>query len=344
MCLAGWLAGSITWRPAAPGRKGAVSVPDRWGAGRLAVGAVLAVLGALGLSGIASGGAATIKVGVIDPYTGPAALFAEYALQGFKMAVEEANRTGVLGATLTYVTRDTEFRPDVAVQRARELILRERVQVLAGTTNNAAALAVSRLAREFRVPFFVWISQSERITGAEGHRYVFQTIPNTAMSGRAGAVQMARLPYSRYWIAGSDYEYGHAIANSFWTYLKQFRPDVEKLGESWWPVGERDFAPYLTAIAAARPEVLVLAVGGADITGSAKAVSTAGLNRQMAVWVHTITDRAVLEPLGDEAPSGLYGTNGYYHYYPETPPTGSSPSASCRRTAATRTGLRSPGI
>jgi len=41
--------------------------------------------------------AKNIKVGIIDCYTGPAAVYGKDALNGFKLAVEEINKTGVLG-------------------------------------------------------------------------------------------------------------------------------------------------------------------------------------------------------------------------------------------------------
>ena len=46
--------------------------------------------------------ARNIKVGVIDAYTGPAAVFAKDALNGFKLAVDEINKKGVLGGKIEY--------------------------------------------------------------------------------------------------------------------------------------------------------------------------------------------------------------------------------------------------
>jgi len=46
----------------------------------------------------------SIKVGVIDCYSGPAAVFGNDALNGFKMALEEINKQGVLGQKIEYTT------------------------------------------------------------------------------------------------------------------------------------------------------------------------------------------------------------------------------------------------
>ncbi len=187
----------------------------------------------------ASAQARNIKVGIIDCYSGPAAVYGNDALNGFKMALEEINKEGVLGGKIEFTTRDTKFKPDIALNMAKELVLNEKVDILVGTINSAAALAVSKtIAKEEKIPFIVWISKDEKITGAEGHRYVFSTAENTAMAGKAGGVGLAKKPYKKYWIAGEDYAYGHAIANSVWKNLKALKPEVENIGESWWKIGE----------------------------------------------------------------------------------------------------------
>lgn len=259
-----------------------------------------------------------IKVGVIDTYTGPPTTYTNDALDGFKLALEEAGGKA-LGTKIEIVQRDDQFKVDVAQNWAKELVLRENVDLLVGTINSAAALAVSEFAKENKVPFLVWGAMSEKITGEDGHRYVFSMLPNTAMIGKAGAVQMAKLPYTKYWLAGSDYEYGHAVVDNFWANLKKLKPEVVKVGETWWTVGEPDFTPYINQIRAAKPEVLIVGTGGKDMVPFLKAVKATGLNKDVQIWVHTATDLSTLRPLGAEAPEGVLGTNPYFHYYPDTP-------------------------
>ncbi len=260
-----------------------------------------------------------IKVGIIDSYSGPPAVYANDALNGFKLALEEINKEGVLGTTIEYTTRDTKFKVDIGLSAAKELVLNEKVDILVGTISSGVALAVSDYAKEQKVPFIVWISKSEKITGQKGHRYVFSTGENTAMAGKAGAVALAKKPYVKYWIAGDDYEYGHAIANAAWRNLKALKPDVEMIGESWWKVGEPDLVPYLTAIMTAKPDAVIFCTGGASMTNVMKAIKSTGMSEEIPIWIHTATDHAVLKPLGLEAPEGVMGTMDYHFYYPDTP-------------------------
>ncbi len=264
--------------------------------------------------------ARNIKVGVIDCYSGPPAVYGNDALNGFKLALEEINKEGVLGSKIEFTKRDTKFKVDIALNMAKELVMREEVDLLVGTINSGAALAVSdAVAKKEKVPLIVWISKSGRITGAKGHRYVFSAGENSSMGGKVGGVALSKKPYGTYWIAGDDYEYGHAIADAAWRNLKQLKPEVEKVGESWWKPGEPDLIPYLTAIEAAKPDAVIFATGGRSMTNIMKAIKATGMAERVPIWVHTATDHAVLKPLGSEIPEGVMGTMDYHFYYPNTP-------------------------
>ncbi len=182
----------------------------------------------------------------------------------------------MLGRKIEVLTRDSKFKVDVGLSSAKELILRENVDIMMGTSNSAVALAISNLCKKEKVPFFVTFSKSAKITGVKGHRYVFSVAENTAIAGKAGAEGLAKLPYIKYWIAGDDYEYGHAIADGVWNNLKKLKPKVKLLGHSWWKVGEPDFTPYITAILSAKPDVVIIATGGRDCIPFLKAAKIVG--------------------------------------------------------------------
>ena len=260
-----------------------------------------------------------IKVGVIDTYSGPPAVFADDALNGFKLALAEINKKGVLGRKIEFTTRDDKWKVDLGLSVAKELVMREEVDVIVGTINTSVAVAISDYVKGEKMPFIVWISKSEHITGSKGHRYVFSTGENTAMGGKAGGNALAKKPYVKYWIAGDDYEYGHAIAEAIWRNLKAQKPSVEKIGETWWKTGEPDLIPYFTSVMAAKPDAFIVCGGGQTMTNSLKACKTTGIHEKIPVFMHTATDHAVLKPLGLDAPEGVMGTMDYHFYYPETP-------------------------
>ena len=263
--------------------------------------------------------AKAIKIGIVDCYSGPPAAYTNDVRDAFKLEVDKINAAGgILGRKIDVLTRDSKFKVDLGLSAAKELIYRENVDIMMGTINSALALAISDMCKKEKVPFFVTFSKSAKITGAKGHRYVFSITENTALAGKAAAAGLAKKPYRKYWIAGDDYEYGHAIADGVWDNLKKLRPDVELLGQSWWKVGEPDFTPYITAILSAKPDAVIVATGGRDCVPFLKAAKATGFNERVPFFMHTATELATLKPLGLDAPENVLGTSNYFFYYPET--------------------------
>jgi branched-chain amino acid transport system substrate-binding protein len=287
---------------------------------RVALLVVLAVSGLLLVVSSALAAPKPIVIGIIDAYTGGAAPMSLDNLNGFKMAIEEINaKGGVLGRKIEFVTRDDKFKPDVSLAMAKELVMKEKVDILVGTISSASALAVSDFAKKEKIPFLVTGAKSEKISGEKGHRYVFQMDENTSMPGKAVAQVLAKKPYTKYWIAGDDMEYGHAITDAVWNNLKVLNPKAELLGQTWWKVGETDFAPYITAILAKKPDFLIMGNSGASVIGFQKAAKATGLSQAVPMYQHTAIDLAILAPNGIDGPEGVYGSGGYLFYYPLTP-------------------------
>jgi len=264
--------------------------------------------------------AKAIKVGIVDCYSGPASTYTNDVRDGFKLVVDQVNEAGgVLGNPIEFTTRDSKFKVDLGLREAKELIMREDVDILMGTINSALALALADLSAKEKIPFFATFSKSAKITGEKGNRYVFGMNENTTMAGKAAAVGLAQKPYVKYWIGGDDYEYGHAIAEGVWENLKKLKPEVELVGQSWWKVGEPDFTPYITAMLAAKPDAVIIATGGRDCVPFLKAAKATGFNQKVPFYMHTATELSTLMPLGQEAPENVIGTSNYFFYYPETP-------------------------
>ena len=263
--------------------------------------------------------AKALKIGIVDCYSGPASTYTNDVRDGFKLEVDKINAAGgILGRKIEVLTRDSKFKVDLGLSAAKELIYRENVDIMMGTINSALALAISNMCKKEKVPFFVTFSKSAKITGAKGHKYVFSITENTALAGKAAAAGLAQKPYKKYWIAGDDYEYGHAIADGVWNNLKKMKPGVELLGQSWWKVGEPDFTPYITAILSAKPDAVIVATGGRDCVPFLKAAKATGFNERVPFFMHTATELSTLKPLGLEAPEGVIGTSNYFFYYPTT--------------------------
>jgi branched-chain amino acid transport system substrate-binding protein len=139
------------------------------------------------------------------------------------------------------------------------------------------------------------------------------------MAGRAAAIELAKKPYTKYWVAGDDYEFGHAIADSVMNNLKALKPGVRLVGETWWKVGEIDFTPYITQILAAKPDFIIGATGGSGMVNFQKAAKATGLGDKIPFYQHTAIEITIGQALGMDAPEGAWGTTNYLFYYPDTP-------------------------
>jgi branched-chain amino acid transport system substrate-binding protein len=238
-----------------------------------------------------------IKVGIVDCYSGPPATYTNDVRDAFKTGGRQDQcRRRVLGRKIVFTTRDSKFKVDIGLSAAKELIYRENVDILMGTINSALALAISDMCKKEKVPFFATFSKSAKITGAKGHRYVFSITENTALAGKAGAAGLAKLPYKKYWIAGDDYEYGHAVADGVWDNLKTA---ASGRGTAWSVLVESRrarFYPYITAILSAKPDAVIIATGGRDCVPFLKAAKATGFNERAPFFMHTATELSTLKP------------------------------------------------
>src|SRR6059058_2619763 len=114
----------------------------------------LAVAAALVLAAGAANAQQPLKIGLILPYSGQFADPGAQADNGIKLYMQQHGDT-VAGKKIEIIRRDTGgIAPDVAKRLAQELIVREKVELLAGfslTPNALAAADVSAQAKKFMV-------------------------------------------------------------------------------------------------------------------------------------------------------------------------------------------------
>src|SRR5271156_4053488 len=109
--------------------------------------------------------AQTVKVGVINTYSGPLAAIGEQLDRGIKMYMEQHEKDLPPGVKVELIRRDdTGPNPEVAKRLAQELITRDHVQFLAGTVYTPNAMAIAPLATEAKVPYVVMNAGTASIT------------------------------------------------------------------------------------------------------------------------------------------------------------------------------------
>src|SRR5438445_6248283 len=102
--------------------------------------------------------AQTVKIGVINSYTGFVAQAADEAQKGIDLYVKEHEKELPPGVKIELLRRDDTSNPEVGKRLAQELITRDHVQLLTGIILSPVAAAVAPLTAEAKVPLLLSIA------------------------------------------------------------------------------------------------------------------------------------------------------------------------------------------
>ena len=260
-----------------------------------------------------------IKIGLLYALSGLAAVYTKGTIIGHEIAAEEINaKGGVLGRQIEFVTRDNKLKPGIAVKEFRRMATRDKVDFVMGVISSGVALAVSQVAKEMKVLFVDTIAQTSALTGEQGHAYVVRTNTNSTVVGRTAALAAAKQDWKKFYFIGPDYEWGHVVNNDFWTFLQSNKEGVEKLGELWPKLGERDFSSHITTMLAANPDAVFSSLWGGDLIAFIKQAKAYGFFDKTKFVSTGAGDLDILKPLGEEMPDGLMATFFYAFDMPVT--------------------------
>ena len=163
---------------------------------------------ALGLVLAAAGASAqTIKIGFITSYSGLNGNLGPYMERGARLYLKEHAAELPPGVNVEFLIRDdTGPNPDKAKQLAQELIVRDKVNLLAGVIFTPNAMAIAPLATEAKVPFVIMNAGTAVITTRSPYivRLSFTLWQSCYPLG-----QWAAKKYKRVYTMVSDFGPGH---------------------------------------------------------------------------------------------------------------------------------------
>ena len=261
--------------------------------------------------GLMTGGASAdvIKVGVIGTMSGPYALFGK----NFKMGIdawvaEHGNKVG--NHTIEFIYRDEESpNPAKSKALAQELLVKDKVQYLAGVYFTPDAMAIAPLLEESKTPLVVMNAATSAIVQKSPYivRTSFtmwqNTVPAAKVAKTNGAKKVA--------IAVSDYGPGIDAEAAF---KKTFEAEGGKVVEAIrMPLNTTDFGPIMQRIRDSGADtIFTFLPAGPPTLGFVKAYIDNGL--KVAGVKLMSTGDVVTEPdlptIGD-AGIGILST---YHY------------------------------
>lgn len=271
--------------------------------------AALGVAFALTMAGAAAA-QDVVKVGLIGTYSGPFASWGPQFQQGAELYLAEHGAT-VGNARIELVVRDDGGpSPDKAKQLAQELVVRDKVQFLAGVVFTPNALAIAPLATEAKIPFVIFNAATSVITRRSP--MIVRSSFTLWQVTKPVAEWAVKNDIKEAFVAVSDYAPGHDARDAF---NKSFSEAGGKVtGEILIPLATADFAPFVQRIKDAKPgAVYVFMPAGASSIGFMKAFQALGLREAGIRLLATgDTDEVELPAIGDSA----LGTITAYHYSP----------------------------
>jgi len=178
------------------------------------------------LTTTAAAAQSTIKIGVVQPLTGPFAAAGTDVVNGARIAVDEINaKGGVLGQRLELVVEDTKSNPTEAASVTEKLIIRDKVPVLMGASASTATLAVMPKLREYKVPMLVETSSSSKITTA-GNPYIFRIAPPSEVEAVAFGKIVGKIGIRKANFLVVNNDWGIGTADEFSKMLKEHSMQV----------------------------------------------------------------------------------------------------------------------
>ena len=217
----------------------------------------VALLGALALGFTGAASAQTLKVGVIGPLSGGAAVYGSEQLEGVRFGLEQIKKKGTLGSIeIEIVSDDSAGNPGKAAQSAARMISSDNVVAIIGAPTSAETQAMIEVTRPAAVLQLSPLAQATNLT-QQGNKWfarLSQTADEFASHAATWAIEQ-RKAKSVYLLARND-NYGQSHADAFAKTVES--KGIKILGRVAYEPNARDFKPILATMKAAAPDFVAI--------------------------------------------------------------------------------------
>jgi branched-chain amino acid transport system substrate-binding protein len=213
----------------------------------------------------------TIKIGNVEPLSGPSASVGVQGKQAREMAIEEINAAGGIkslgGAKLELVYADSKSDPTVGVTETERLINTEKVNLMTGCWNSAVTYPATQVAERYGIPFVVPVAVRDTIT-ERGFKNVFRIAAKDSwwvrdqfrflkdMQEETG-VKLQKIAF-----VFENGDWGTGFAEK-WRELAK-KDGYEVVLDEPYPSTATDLTPVVTKLKAAKPDIVMLVSNAAD--------------------------------------------------------------------------------
>ena len=282
-----------------------------------------------------AGAAEPVRIGLVLPMSGPFASYGKQIEHGVKLYLATQGDT-FGGRKIELIIKDDSpgTAGDVSKRLAQELVIKDKVDILAGFGLTPSAFAVAPVATEAKRPMVVMNAATSSVTTKSN--YIVRTSMTLPQNSAPIASWAAKNKIKKVFTLVADYGPGHDAEGQF---KKTFTAaGGEIVGEVRAPVKNPDFAPFLQKIKDTKPDAVFLFLPpGGETIAFMKGFKERGLDAAGIQLIATgdLPDEDILEAIGDSAlglvtsfhyseahksPENKAYTDAYYKAYPKDRP------------------------
>jgi urea transport system substrate-binding protein len=272
------------------------------------------LLAACGESSSGSGSAtaagddsAPIKVGLLNALSGVLSITEKSIHDGAALAVEQVNAAGgVNGRKLDPITEDYASDFTIAVQKAEQLIRRDKVAIVVGGYTSASRVAmIPTFQRNNALLFY-----GTYYEGLECDTNTFYggAVPNQFLVDYVPWITK-NLGTSMY-IVGSDYIYPRTVSAIVKKLASQNGGRV--VADRYFQLGTTEFGSVISDIQAKKPDVVISNLVGDSTPAFYKQYRSAGLTADKLPIAATVTTEVEVQAMGPQNAQGHFMTATYF--------------------------------
>ena len=205
-----------------------------------------------------------IKIGSIQPATGPLAVIGQGQRRGNQLAVDYINANGGIkslgGAKLDLILGDSESKPEVGRSEADRLI-KDGSVMLVGAFQSGVSMAIATLAEQRQIPFVMDVAALDDIT-QKGYKYTFRIFPTvstfgeTAVSYVGQIIKEKNVQPKRAVVTNTGDPFGKGQGANFIKWFKKAALGIEIVEHITYPLGIHDLSAEVAKIKSAKPDLL----------------------------------------------------------------------------------------
>ena len=201
-----------------------------------------------------------LRISFIAPVTGIFAQVGADMTNGFKMYLDQTNST-FAGTKVVPIIEDSQAKPDLAVTKARKLILQDHVQMIIGGVLATEGYALAPVSTELKTVYVSSVPAADDLTQRQLGKYPYfiRTGWSSSQPNHPFGQWACDQGYKKVVAISADYAFGYESVGGF---QKAFEDCGGKVIQKIWPpIGTKDFGPYIPTIKSDADAVHSLMVG-----------------------------------------------------------------------------------